>query len=158
MIQRLLFISILLVVTKTQAQTLERTVVATAGGPINNTEVNLNFTIGEPIVGQVTGIAYSLDQGFWAGYLVLEPLTENPMGEIEIFPIPVKDELTIVPNGNELIGIQVFDLSGKLLLNTINTNNATQIQLPLEHLSNGVYVLQVFIKGSFPRAYKLIKE
>jgi hypothetical protein len=70
----------------------------------------------------------------------------------EIFPNPASDWLQINNFRNEA-RIQIFDLSGKLVLEKIITEN----QLNIGHLSKGFYYVQIVGKDYLYK-YKLIKQ
>jgi len=59
----------------------------------------------------------------------------------KIYPVPTKDELIISSQMGAMKYLQIFDLTGKLLLKrTINSNTA---KIDVQSFSKGVYVLEV---------------
>ena len=117
----LLFISVSL-----SAQTMAKNTVSNAGIEMSNQELTVSFTIGEPIVGLITN-GESIDQGFWAGSLFVEPITEEKeLGGIVIYPNPMINQLNIQTNNNPVFGITMFAVNGKMTLK--QKVEATQVE------------------------------
>ena len=74
---------------------------------------------------------------------------------ISLYPNPVKDELNIELNGQADLGITIFDLSGKIVLNNQN-NRQGQVRIDLSKLMPGAYVMQI-LGSSGLHTDKLIK-
>lgn len=140
-------------------QTNDRSILSNAGKPLSNGTLQLNFTMGEPIVGLV-GSTTSIDQGFWASQAILEPMpyTENPTG-IAVYPVPVNDILNVATSGQQLVGLQVFSIDRRMVISKIITVDVTEHQIDLSTISKGVYVLQLFLEeASETLLFKIIKE
>ncbi len=76
---------------------------------------------------------------------------------INFFPNPVKDKcyIKIENKNNESIVIKLFNTSGKLILSR-NFDPAKSIELDLENIENGIYVLCVQ-QGAITSSIKIIK-
>lgn len=97
--------------------------------------------------GDTTGIVYGDEL-----YLKVENKTSEKQN-FSIFPNPTKDKITIqLENQIEEVNIELFDIYGKLILQK-TSKSQTEIELNLEHLDPGLFILNVngFIK-------KIIKE
>ena len=76
--------------------------------------------------------------------------------EIKVFPNPVKTNLNIeITNNTESIALDLFDVSGKLVLQKSITNEA--ISLNMKNLPRGVYFLKVS-SSEKTGTYKIVKE
>src|SRR5690606_9230767 len=63
--------------------------------------------------------------------------------KFNIYPNPANNVVTITNNENMLVKeVAVYDITGKLI-NTQNYNNETEIQLNVEHLASGTYILHL---------------
>lgn len=142
------------------SQILSRSIISSGGKIFQNNEVIMNGTIGEPIVGLVSSSTGAIDQGFWAGYLVLETFSEDSAAEeLVLYPVPVESHLNILTNNNELLGLRLFSLGGKLIKNQSFTSTPTEISLPMQEVSSGTYVLHVFLKnGRGTKRYQILKR
>lgn len=67
--------------------------------------------------------------------------TPNAMTDISIFPNPTSDIINIKNTENQLINIQLFDLSGRLVL-TESTQNSNH-QISVRELPSGVYFIKL---------------
>ena len=145
--------------TYANAQTIDKMVIASGSEAMVNTEIQLNSTLGEPLIGLVLN-DFSVDQGFWAGSLIVEPLVpEEELGGIVVFPNPVEDQLNIFTNNQRVYGITLFSIDGRLIMKKKVDETQTQHLLDASILSEGVYVLQVFVEGnSKDKLFKVIKN
>ncbi len=142
------------------AQSLDKVVLGSAGEPIENTEVKVNFTIGEPIVGLVTNYE-TIDQGFWAssGILVIPLTVSEQTIDIVVYPNPVVEELTIYAGENKVLGMQLFAVNAKRVL--VQKVDAPQLEhkIDMSYLTRGVYILQLFLEGNKElQEFKIIKN
>jgi len=76
-------------------------------------------------------------------------------GEISIFPNPVKTIINLETNLNEKLTLKLFDVSGKVILNTSSDKKNTSIDV--SELSSGIYFLKVNTEQK-SGTYKIIKE
>ncbi|PKA98454.1 putative secreted protein (Por secretion system target) [Flavobacteriaceae bacterium MAR_2009_75] len=140
-------------------QTSDRTVIASAGGQLVSKFQNVSFTIGESAVGYVSDVL-SIDQGFWAseGILVIPISPEEPELQIRVFPNPVVEELTVTTAGNELLAMHIFSVNSKRVLVQLVQETRLEHKIDVSHITKGVYILQLFIKGKGLKEYKIIKN
>jgi len=99
-----------------------------------------------------------LRQGF------LQPLRRGVLGnnpnelEMVVYPNPCVSGVVVdlENTDNDKIGMSLFDITGRLLV-TDNYENNTQLVVPLEHLSKGVYFLKLQV-GQQESIKQLIKQ
>ena len=141
------------------AQGIDKTVIASGGEALTNGEVHLNATIGEPFIGAVL-TDFSIDQGFWAGSLLVEPmLPEEELGGIFVFPNPVEEQLNIFTNNNRVYGLTMFSLDGRRVYRKKVDASLVEHQIDASFLSEGVYLLQVLVEEtSEEKLFKIIKR
>jgi len=73
------------------------------------------------------------------------------------FPNPSKNNATLRINGTvQNVTVTITDVTGKVLWKSLNISD-TQVNLPVEKLSAGVYIINVF-NGTESRVLKLVKE
>lgn len=76
--------------------------------------------------------------------------------EIKVFPNPVKSNLNVEISGNtESIALDLFDVSGKLVMQKSITNEAISMQI--KNLPRGIYFLKVS-SSEKTGTYKIVKE
>lgn len=159
----LIFALFLFVVgARLQGQNLDR-VALSSGGISSDT---LNATIGEIFVFSVSNGGISLDAGSQSdntntgGLQSSVTQTETTQSAVLVYPNPVGDLLNLQINGlsSETVSFQVFDISGKLILqyNSVGANHLHQLQV--KHLPSGNYFIQGYTaKGETIRKIKFIK-
>lgn len=142
------------------AQSIDKTVMASAGSTMSVSEVIIGYTIGEPIVGVAISKSSSIDQGFWAGSLQVEAITaEKDLDGIVVYPNPVENELTIFTNNNEIFGITLFGVNGQRVYKQNVENTQLEHTINLSHLSKGMYVLRLFMRDDTEeKLFKIIKK
>ncbi len=147
------------------AQTLERTVVASSGEYLTNPNINLTLscTIGEPVVTTLTNIKLILTQGFQ------QPLENEITGidyntadwSIKAFPNPFNDVINVEISSDmasefsitmtNLLG-QTF--GGEYLANHYPGKNVYQINTA--SLAQGLYIVTVASKdGKLVKSFKV---
>lgn len=143
----------------TQAQEISKFVTSIGGETIANASNSINFTIGEPLIGLVANNE-SVDQGFWAGSLQVEPITvEEDLNGILIYPNPVEEELNIYAGTNKIYGITLFAVNGKRALKKKVDSFLIEHKINTSHLAKGMYVLRLFIQDSNQeKLFKVIKK
>ncbi|MEP3208274.1 MAG: T9SS type A sorting domain-containing protein [Maribacter sp.] len=151
---------VLILTTATlSAQSIDKTVVASAGSTMSVSELTIGYTIGESIVGFTTN-ENTIDQGFWAGSLQVENITEQKdLDGIVVYPNPVVNELSIFTDKNEVYGITLFAVDGSGVLKQTVEPTRLEHKIDLSYLSRGVYILRLFIKGDTEeKLFKIIKK
>lgn len=157
---KLLLTFLLLFFTATlTAQTMAKNTVSNAGIEMSNSEYTVSFTIGEPIIGLIANNE-SIDQGFWAGSLFVEPITvEKELGGITVYPNPMVNELHIETNNNPVYGITMFAVNGKMALKQKVESTLLEHKIEVSHLAKGMYILRLLIEGTDEeKLFKVIKK
>ena len=74
--------------------------------------------------------------------------TDNVFSNFLLFPIPATDNINIlfdIPDTNELVILNFYDLTGKLIINKNYNSNILEFNqnIPLNDVSNGIYILHI---------------
>lgn len=129
-----------------QAQTIERSVVATQGETFENAGVgSIEWTIGEVLTENADDCI--LTQGFHQSFIVdgcgftaAEDIAFDV--NLMIFPNPTVEKLNIISQEENIQKVYVFDWSGKLLLSeSVEANN--QAIVDVKALASAQYVIRV---------------
>ena len=142
------------------AQSIDKSIISSAGGLLVSADISMGFTIGESAVGYLLN-SNSVDQGFWAGkgILVIPLSIEEEHIDIVVYPNPVAEELTVFSGNSEVLAIQLFSVNAQRVF--IQTSNASEVEhiIDMSYLTKGVYILQLLIKGKGElKEYKIIKN
>jgi hypothetical protein len=135
----LLFSLLCFVCASSFGQSLERSVVSTAGQEIKNANMSLEYTIGELMVGQTPKKETQLSQGFNQSYTkkngAVSPLASL---QAEVFPNPSRSIFSIKAENN--LTFNVYDSKG-VLIQEGKVQSSTTFELNALTWGSGVYQL-----------------
>lgn len=142
-----------------RSQSADKTIIANGGSAMSDAQINLNFTLGEPIVGQIND-ELTVDQGFWTSGLIVELLQpEDEQCGIVIYPNPVEEMLNIFTNNERVAGITLFSINGKRVWKERVKASEREHRIDVTNLSKGTYVLHLFIeRNGTEKLFKIIKK
>ncbi len=137
------FAIMLFVSSVVAAQTLDRSVVATAGNIVTNSTLSLEFTIGETAVGSFTNSSAQLNTGFNQGYK--EDISSVDVvlqdAKMLVYPNPAESVLHIA---SDMQGqVRILSLLGQSVVENKTIESNTTLQMDIAHLSPGIYVVEV---------------
>jgi hypothetical protein len=156
------FLTICIILVFTSAITaLAQQVISSAGAHAVGTNVQLSWTVGEPIIETFTGTSSILTQGFQQGKLTVTAIEPDiyPGISLSVYPNPVALELTLVISGNEMANPEyyLYNPEGKLLVNKIIDNQPEKINM--QNYPAGTYLLKVFSKEKKSlKTFKVLKN
>jgi hypothetical protein len=149
-----------------QAQSLERYVISSAGGSYyNGTNLEMDYTAGEVAVTTLSNANNTLTQGFQQPFklewVAVEENTVNP-SQVFYFPNPVADELTVNIQNAQTGNYQVtlFNILGQLVFNEIISagfNGNAKLNISCINLSTGNYYIRILHEKKVIHTGKIIK-
>lgn len=81
---------------------------------------------------------------------------EQPLREVELYPNPVtEDRLTITASDN-IASVQILNITGKMVFNQLFDSNTSRVDLELDKLENGVYLVRIFFPDKEYRTEKIM--
>jgi len=137
------------------SQTIQPSVVNTTGGSIGDTEMLIEWSLGEMSIATIGNSSHLVTQGF------LQPRLENQVGmediaiqaDILAFPNPVKDYMYLSAKSIDKWQIEIYDVTGKIILKT-----DFQPKLDLQTLKPGLHIVTLIDKKGLPiTSFKIIK-
>lgn len=143
------------------AQDISPDVIATSGSAMKNSELQIEWTIGEILVQPIQNSALQITQGFHQPDFLIsgtETLPED-IGVIRAFPNPVGDHLEIKVELNQLLPLQIqlFDSHGKLCWTSSSESISWFDSMPTSTLAGGQYFLHFLIGNQFSQTLKIQK-
>jgi hypothetical protein len=143
------------------SQTGNPHVIAFSGGNGSNSEVSFCWTVGEVVISELSDGSYFLAQGFHQGGLAVVSKLENlpPNGEINVFPNPVENFLTIELQEisfPENWTIEVYSPDGKLVLRQILSESPSNVDF--SSFPAGAYLLRIGDNQNHFKSYNIIKQ
>jgi len=151
-------ILILLITTFSYSQTISKQVVSAAGKTQSNSNLEITWTLGEPIVGLMTNGGNQLGNGYHPS-LNLQALSmeENNLDlQIKVYPNPTTQLLYVSHPELNSFGVQIVDLNGKQIYSgTISKDQP----LDVSNYSQGIYMVTIENKENTKKnTYKIIKN
>lgn len=145
------------------SQSLSQFVVGNSGETISGASGTLSFTVGEPVVGNVTN-GSSLGQGFWLGAIegiVLGAEDFSLETTMTVYPNPVGEQLSI--SFNDILGesfdFVLYDVSGRQIFQKQVVSNVSTEQFDLSNFANGTYLIKVIrLQDDQSKTFKIIKN
>ncbi|MEQ9303062.1 MAG: T9SS type A sorting domain-containing protein [Marinoscillum sp.] len=125
-----------------------------SGNSSTQSTTSLDWTVGQTISTTGANTQAILTSGIHQPLLITEVINiltvKHP--EIQIYPNPVVETLSIQVEGTDELLIKLHDLEGREVIsaNAVNTLN-------LKELSNGVYILTLS-SGTFISKHKIVKH
>ncbi len=133
-------------------------VVATAGDYYNYSNISISWTLGEPVIETISNGSNILTQGFQQSKLSASEIytVDSKNININVFPNPAQEFVTIKTYGNKEMHFQLTDINGKSIkeenINSDNTN------VSLKELPRGIFLLQISKNNKILKIFKLIKQ
>lgn len=155
----LLFTALFLLGSTIFCQTIQNSVISSAGGSASAGNVKMDYTLGETVIETFTAGGNTLTQGFHQTNLTLVAIENVELfAEISIYPNPTSEFVNIdIPADYKLMDISMYDVTGKLLKN--KTNASGLVTFNVNDLATGTYYLQVINpKNQQLKTFKLIKN
>jgi hypothetical protein len=140
-----------------QAQSIDPSVIATAGNYAENGNIAVSYTIGQTVTATLTN-GGTITQGFQQDSYTIVEIPEQSSQEfsVNIYPVPATNEITVEFNsdfqGNAKIAI--IDEQGRFILE--KNVNTTVNKINLNGLSESYYFLKVSYNENF-KTYKIQK-
>lgn len=132
-------------------------VISSQGESYSNTNTKIDFTIGEIVTNTVSDGTNDLTQGFhqtnWI-FVALEDL--QPETQVNIYPNPAVDELTIETSAFKELSFELVDAEGKLVEQDELTAEKTPVKVA--ELAPGNYILNIRHGNQVWKNFKLIKS
>ncbi|HNW51355.1 MAG TPA: T9SS type A sorting domain-containing protein [Prolixibacteraceae bacterium] len=143
------------------SEVLAQEVLSSGGSTYKGSTVQLDWTVGEPIVETISSGSGALTQGFHQGNLTVTAIDQMTLGgiQLKVYPNPVSDQLMIGTEEKEMknLSFMLYNVTGQLLLQKV-------IEQPVETVNMqayvpGNYLLKVCSENSTPiQTFKIVKN
>ncbi len=140
-----------------------QSVTAASGGQFENSQGQVSFTLGEPVIETIGDASNTLTQGFHQSKLTVVGIYENLKEiSVKIFPNPTSETANVQFEGLDAqdYELQLFDVNGSLVQIPTSQTASNLVQLKLNSMAAGTYFLQVKSKKNNDEvnAYRIIKS
>ena len=147
-----------LITATSYSQSISKQIIGTSGKTLNNSNLKLTYTVGEPVVGLMTAGGNQLGNGYYPA-LDLQTLSveDNLLDvQLKIYPNPTSQSLYVSHPEMNSFGITIVDLNGKQLYSgTINKEEP----LDVSNYTQGMYLVTIENTTTNKKnTYKIIKK
>jgi hypothetical protein len=151
-------IVISLIITIFNFNGLSQTVISTSSNRIHNGNGEIDYTIGQLVYESFQTSSHSFSQG------IHNPIKVNNIGgtyvisdlDLTVFPNPTRSQISIQGSNPTIYIYNVLDMNGQMIFDGIFLN---QIDLNLESLASGLYILKVNSPEKRQQSsYQIIKQ
>jgi hypothetical protein len=151
-----LVMPLLLLFCKSRAQE----VISSTGATQSSANLQLSWTIGEPMVETFSAGGTILTQGFHQSKLVITAIDPIPQAgfEFEVYPNPTLGEVNIRLNkgSNSKLRLFIYTSQGELILQQEFSSQTERINMQL--LAPGYYMLKIVFDTDIPvQTFKIVK-
>lgn len=141
-----------------QEVTLERNLMSNGGSSSNIDNIQLDYSIGEFIIGDFNVEGLQVSQGFLQQFNLSTSIEKHTLDvEISIFPNPAFQDININIKETGRFYIKLFSLEGKLVFEETTQGN-TPLKIDMRSLARGLYNLEIVNFKGQSKALKLIKQ
>ncbi len=133
-------------------------VISTQGDSFTNTLGSIDFTIGEVVTETLNGSSIVLTQGFHQSNIIVIPTGLKDLDlQINVFPNPTSDIITIDVKSPIELNYQLYDIKGTVLINTALSMESNKIDLT--KYGEGMYLLRFTDQnGQQKNTFRIIKK
>jgi hypothetical protein len=141
------------------AQSLSPEVIGSAGAHFAANNVQLSWTIGETSITTISDGTNTLTQGFHQTNLtVTSVVNQQPDFRVNVFPVPVTDQLTVqFSNAESDLTLVLIGAAGQLLENRLIPAGTPFVELSMLGYAAGAYGLRVSTNEGTTQSFKIIK-
>lgn len=137
------------------AQSLERQVIASAGGFSAANGVSLSFTVGEPVIETAVSGSVILTQGFQQPEDITTGIATKPEVTVDytVFPNPTDDKIFVELTSDTEVEVELalFDISGRRIVEldtpTRTINGRAREEMDMSQLAPANYILTLSEAG-----------
>jgi hypothetical protein len=145
---------------------IQSSVIGSGGGPASNGTYSMNGTVGQPVIGQVSGSQYSVGQGFWHSLNLQNgvdpvPGTANGYELEQNFPNPFNPSTTIrfsIPE-HQKVTLKIMNLLGEEVARPINGESMEsgkyEYVFQADAIPSGTYIYRLEA-GNFVKTRKMV--
>jgi PKD repeat protein len=84
-------------------------------------------------------------------------ISESTDNQTIVFPNPVADNLNIISKNNEIVLVQIIEISGKTVISKYVNKSEKNISIDIANIPQGVYILKITYENKTIGSYKIVK-
>jgi len=148
--KKTLVMAVILLGSQAIAQTIVRSSTDSGGESVSDVSIQVLYTIGEVVVGEISSGDIILSEGFINGTsITLSNYDDKLLNKFLLYPNPTKGILSVNGDTSEITSIEIYSLLGSKLMTMKNGYE----EINLNEFENAVY----FVKLTTMNASKTVK-
>jgi len=150
--------SLFIIAHFSQAQSVERSVIGSAGGVVNASGSIVTWTVGETVIQTASGGSVILTQGYQQPEQTTTSVKSmNTLNGLKVYPNPSNGVFQLEAQSATIgnLSISVTDASGKLAYQSGISGNSLTNSIDLSNLPGGIYLLKVADANQLTNTFKL---
>ena len=146
----------LLLIAFLPLHSFSQTLFGTTGGTLSDTQNHFDFSIGEPIVADVSAAGFTGNVGFQQSYYdFFTSVLKSETAESQIFPNPFSNAFRF-ESSSEIERYVLLDASGREVFQSQTTG--MDFEYKVSNLPNGFYQLMVYLANGKTISSKVIHQ
>ncbi len=141
-------------------QIFAQTIISTSGNDFRNNNLQISWTLGEPVIETFSNGNTQLTQGFHQTSLVVTAIDEIPElnASISVYPNPVADFLNLeIKNAAGMkICFTLYSMDGKVI--STKQMDSDVAEIPMFGFAPSTYFLRVSNKTQNLKTFKIVKK
>ena len=131
-------------------------VVSSSGSSFINSNIKLDYTLGEVLISTLDNNGYLVTQGFHqTSWSILSSNNILKEVDIKIFPNPTSDYLNVCSDISSVILVEIFNVNGQKFFKS--SENASHT-IDVSSFSKGIYIINIYRQNQLIKTVKLLKS
>jgi hypothetical protein len=81
---------------------------------------------------------------------------DQPLREVEIYPNPITEGRLTITASDDISSVQILNITGKVVFNQEYDSNTNRVDLELDKLEKGIYLVRINFPGKLSRTEKVM--
>ena len=152
--------TLLFCVSLINAQSISAELISSAGNHYQDENIQVSWSIGEPIIATLAEGDVILTQGFHQDRYTIQTLIEDLSSnfKVKIYPNPTTDFINVnftENSSSSKLQIKLYDFNGKMLL--VKDVNTDSEKIDMSRFANSTYILKITDNKKEVFSYKISK-
>jgi hypothetical protein len=80
----------------------------------------------------------------------------QPLREVELYPNPITEGRLTITASDDISSVQILNITGKVVFNQEFDSNTNRVDLELDKLEKGIYLVRINFPGKLSRTEKVM--
>jgi len=84
------------------------------------------------------------------------PMADQPEREVELYPNPITEGRLTITASDNIYSVQILNITGKVVFNQEYDSSTNRVDLELDKLEKGIYLVRINFPGKISRTEKVM--